>query len=388
MRDVDRIVPAVSDVLVYADSLRSPEMRHEVPVSVPDPFLYGEHDGRRVAVVTSFEVDRITAMTDIEVFPLEEFGRDELIRSGMARDDIDLEVLVRACRQLGIESAAVPATFPLEVADHLRANGVELEVDRKLFEARRRVKNQAELAGIRRAQRAAEAGMDAARNLLRRAEERNGGLHVDGEALTCELLKVAVARAFTEHDAGAEEMVVSHGPQTAVGHDMGSGPIAPGEPVVLDLFPRDRQSACFADMTRTYVVGRPPPQLVEYHELAFEALRRALAGVRAGVVGNDLHVQTCELFQEHGHPTQLSKEPGTVLADGFYHGLGHGVGLEVHEKPSLGMTREDPLVAGDVITLEPGLYQQGFGGCRLEDLVLVTESGAENLTDYPYGLEP
>jgi Xaa-Pro aminopeptidase len=378
----------VSDVLVYADSLRSPEMRHEVPVSVPDPFLYAEHGGRRCVVVTPFEVERIEAATDLEVFPYEEFGIDELIRSGMPRDETGLEVVLRACRQIGVVSAAVPTTFPLELADHLRANGIDLVVDRKLFETRRRVKNDAELAGIRRAQRAAEAGIDAARELLRRAEARNGALHVDGEPLTCERLKIAVAQAFSEHDATADEMVVSHGPQTAVGHHMGSGPIAPGEPVVLDLFPRDRESACFADMTRTFVVGAPPPQLVEFHELTLEALERALAGVRSGVVGNDLHVQTCELFQEHGYPTQLSKEPGTVLVDGFYHGLGHGVGLEVHEKPSLSMTREDPLVAGDVITVEPGLYRQGFGGCRLEDLVLVTEDVAENLTEYPYDLEP
>jgi Xaa-Pro aminopeptidase len=378
----------VPDVLVYADSMRSPEMRHEVPVPIPDPFLYAEHDGRRYAVVTSFEIERLQAATDIEVFPYEEFGFDDMIRKGMARDEIALEMSLNACRKFGLATAAVPTTFPLELADHLRANGIELSVDRKLFEDRRRVKNEAELAGIRRAQRAAEAGMDAARNLLRRAETKNGGLVVDGESLTCERLKVAIGQAFTDHGSAAEEMVVSHGPQTAVGHDMGSGPISPREPLVLDLFPRDRESACFADMTRTFVVGTPPAELVEYHRLTLEALQNALAGVRAGVVGNDLHLQTCELFQGHGYPTQLSKEPGTVLADGFYHGLGHGVGLEVHEKPTLGMTREDPLVAGDVVTIEPGLYRQGFGGCRLEDLVLVTADGAENLTDYPYELEP
>jgi Xaa-Pro aminopeptidase len=377
----------VADVLIYADSMRSPEMRHEVPVAIPDPFLYAEHDGRRYAVVTSFEVERLQA-TDIEVLPYEEVGYDELIRTGRPRDEIALEMALRACRKFGVTDAAVPTTFPVGMADHLRANGIELGVDRKLFDDRRRVKNDAELAGIRRAQRAAEAGMDTARSLLRAAETRNGELVADGEVLTSERLKLAIAQAFTDHGSAADEMVVSHGPQTAVGHDMGSGPIAPGEPVVLDLFPRDRESACFADMTRTFVVGTPPPELVEYHALTLEALQKALGRVRAGVVGNDLHVQTCELFQEHGYPTQLSKEPGTVLADGFYHGLGHGVGLEVHEKPSLGMTREDSLVAGDVVTIEPGLYRQGFGGCRLEDLVLVTPDGAENLTDYPYDLEP
>ena len=379
---------AVSDVLIYGDSMRSPEIRHEVPVAVPDPFLYAERDGQRHAVVTAFEVERLEGIDTLEVSPLERFGLDELIAAGMRREEIHLELTLRACRSLGITRAAVPHTFPLQVADHLRAHGIDVRVDRKLFEDRRRVKNEAELAGIRRAQRAAEAGMAAARDVLRRAERRNGALLVDGEQLTCERVKVAVGQAFTEHDAAAEEFIVSHGAQTAIGHHMGSGPIAPDEPIVLDLFPRDRESGCYADMTRTFVVGTPSGELEEYHRLCLEALRQALAGVRAGVVGNDLHLQTCELFERHGYPTLRSKEPGTVLEDGFFHGLGHGVGLEVHEKPGLSMTREDSLVAGDVITLEPGLYRSGYGGCRLEDIVLVTQDGAENLTDFPYDLEP
>src|SRR5262249_22089355 len=151
-----------------------------------------------------------------------------------------------------------------------------------------------------------------------------------------------------------------------------------GEPVLIDLFPRDRESACFADLTRTYVVGEPPAELVEYHRLCREALDRAIAGIRAGVSGADLHRETCELFEAHGYPTQLSKPPGEVLEDGFFHALGHGVGLEVHEEPGLGRVGAD-LVAGDVVAVEPGLYRSGYGGCRLEDVVLVTDDGCENL---------
>jgi Xaa-Pro aminopeptidase len=139
-------------------------------------------------------------------------------------------------------------------------------------------------------------------------------------------------------------------------------------------------------MTRTYVVGEPPAEIVEYHRLVKEALDRSLAATRAGVPGKDVFRLVCDVFEEAGYPTQLSKAPGEVLRDGFFHGLGHGVGLEVHEPPWLGRA-PDELVAGDVVTLEPGLYRQGFGGVRLEDLVLVTEDGAENLTDYPYDLQ-
>jgi Xaa-Pro aminopeptidase len=168
---------------------------------------------------------------------------------------------------------------------------------------------------------------------------------------------------------------------------MGSGPIAPGEPVVIDMWPRDAESACFADMTRTFVVGEAPAELRQYHELTLESLARSRRAVRPGVEGRELHRVSCEPYEEAGLPTQRSKKPGQVLEDGFYHSLGHGVGLEVHEAPPLGRG-PGVLVAGDVITLEPGCYRRGFGGCRLEDLVLVTEDGCEVLTDFPYDLEP
>jgi Xaa-Pro aminopeptidase len=377
----------VADVLIYADSVRSPEMRHEVPVAISDPFLYAEHDGRRCAVTSTLEAERIQDAA-VEVLSYQELGLDDLLASGLSRNEILLELTLRACRSLGVRSAVVPATFPLEVADHLRANDIQVAVDRKLFETRRRAKTEAELAGIRRAQRAAEAGMEAARDLLRRAEERNGSLVLDGEPLTCERIKGAVAEAFAEHDAAADDFTVSHGAQTAAGHERGSGPIAPREPILIDLFPRDRASSCYADMTRTYVVGLPPPHLGEYHRLCLEALELALAGTRPGVFGSELFAETCHLFEQHGYATLLSNEPGKQLQEGFSHGLGHGVGLELHEKPTLTVVRDDPLVAGDVISLEPGLYRQGYGGCRLEDLVLVTEDGVENLTDFPYDLEP
>ena len=379
---------AVSDVLIYADSIRSPEMRHEVPVPVPDPFLYAERDGERHVVVTSFEVDRIKEVApELDTIPPEEFGLDELYAQGLPRDEIELEIALRAVRKFEIASAAVPKTFPLEIADHLRANGIDVKADRELFIARRRVKNQAELAGIRRSQRAAEAAMEASRELLRAAEPQNGNLVVDGETLTCERLKLVVEKVFSEHGVFADEFIVSHGAQTAVGHDMGSGPIAPNEPICFDLFPRDRESGCYADMTRTFVVGEPSEELAEFHRLCKEALERSVAAVKPGIAGSDLYGISCELFEEHGFPTLRSKEPGEVLKDGFYHSLGHGVGLEVHEQPNLGRGPGD-LVAGDVIAVEPGLYRNGYGGCRLEDLVHVTEDGAEMLTDYPYDLQP
>jgi Xaa-Pro aminopeptidase len=376
----------VTDVLIYADTVRSPELRHEVPVAVPDAFLYVERNGTRAAVLSSFEVDRVRE-AGIDAHPYEEFGWDELIAQGLSREELDLELPLRAVNAWGVESAVVPSTFPLELADRLRGAGVDLKVDRDVFLRRRRVKNDAELAGIRRAQKGAEDAMSAARELLRRAEPSNGAVRLDGEQLTCERIKLEIQRVFGEHGLASDEFIVSHGPQSAVGHDMGSGPIAAGESIVIDLWPRDRESACYADMTRTFVVGEISDELRDYHKLVYEALQRSLQSVRAGVEGRKVFEDVCELFHEAGQPTQLSKEPGQVLDSGFYHGLGHGVGLEVHEQPWLGRA-PGSLVAGDVVTLEPGLYRHGYGGVRLEDLALVTEDGCENLTSFPYDLQP
>jgi Xaa-Pro aminopeptidase len=375
----------MSDLMIFADTMRSPEMRHEVPVSVPDPFLYVERNGSKHAVLTSFEVDRVAA-AGIQAHPLEEFGWDELVGKG-PREQQSLILYERAVDQLGVEDAVVPPSFPLDLADRLREKGLTLRPDRALFAERRRVKNENELAGIRKAQRGTETAMAAARDMLRAADAGNGTLMLEGEPLTSERIKARISEVFTEHALVSDAMIVAHGAQGAEGHEMGSGPISSGESVVIDLFPRDSDSGCYADMTRTFVVGDIPEELAEYHRLVHEALERSLEATKAGAEGNAIYRLVCDIFHEAGYPTQLSKKEGEVLQDGFFHGLGHGVGLEVHEQPWLSRDTSR-LVAGDVITLEPGLYRHGYGGVRLEDLVLVTEDGAENLTDFPYDLTP
>jgi Xaa-Pro aminopeptidase len=282
----------------------------------------------------------------------------------------------------------VPPSFPIDVADRLRGAGIELVVAHDLFVERRLVKRPDEIEAIRRAQRAAEAGMAAAVELLRAAEAGDGVLMLDGEPLTSERIKVDVEAAFAAAGAAIDDFIVAHGPQTAVGHNMGSGAIAPGEPIVIDLWPFDKTTGYYSDMTRSFVVGEAPAELREWYDLCREALDRAVQAVRPGVTGFELHKLVCDFFAEHGQPTQLTKKPGEILRDGFFHGLGHGVGLEVHEQPTLGRTGSEPLRGGEVLAIEPGLYRHGYGGCRVEDLVLVTADGAEVLTDFSYELTP
>jgi Xaa-Pro aminopeptidase len=368
------------DVLIFADTFRSPELRHEVPLGVPDPFLYAEKDGVKHIAVSSMEAARLSAVGDYVLHPNEEFGSDELIAAGLSVAQVRDEIQVRAVKAIGVTSAVVPETFPLWLADRLRAEGVELAADRDLFDDRRRVKTPAQLAGIRRAQRAAEAAMDTCRELLR---DRGPS----GE-LTVEEVKSAMAVTFAAHGTSADDFIVAPGAQGAMGHEMGSGPIRPGVPVVVDIWPRDNESFVFCDMTRTFVVGDVPDDVREWHRLCEEALDASIALIRDGADGRAIFDRACDLFEAAGEPTGRTKTPGETLAEGFFHGLGHGVGLEVHEQPGMGLATRLPLRAGDVVTVEPGCYRQGYGGVRLEDLVLVTADGSENLTHYPYDLEP
>jgi Xaa-Pro aminopeptidase len=377
----------VASILIFGDTVRCPELRVEVPHSVADPFLYVERNGDRTTVIRSLEAARMSEIEGMTVLPLESLGLDELVAEGLDSDAAMLEIAARACAELGVREAVVPAGFPLELADRLRAEGIVLDVDRAVFTARRRSKTPLQLEGIRRAQIAAEAGTRAAADLLRAARAVDEVLHLDGEPLTSERLKRAVAEAFLANDATAEDFIVAHGEQTCIGHHMGSGPIRIGEPITVDLWPRDAESGFHTDMTRTFVVGRVSDELADYHRLCLEVHERVIPAIRPGVTGRELHTIASEVVEAGGYPTQLSKRPGEVLLEGFFHGLGHGVGLDVHEEPQLDLSG-GALVAGDVVAVEPGCYRQGYGGVRLEDLLLVTEDGAEVLTSYPYALAP
>jgi Xaa-Pro aminopeptidase len=379
------------DVLIHGDTQRSAALRHELPLGIIDPFSYFEVGGRRVVVVSELEAGRIAeAAPDVEVVDPYALGLDELIARGMRWHDIDAELCSRSAAKLEVRRLVVPATLPVAVADRLRADGIEVVADELEFVRRRRSKTPAEIEGVRRAQTAANAGMSAAAELLQGAAVSGGELVLDGETLTSEVVRSAIRDVCAELGAPApEDIIVAAGAAGASGHEEGSGPLRAGVPIIIDLWPRDEQSGCWADMTRTFVSGGDPAQdVVAWHGLCRTALERVVELARPGVAGRELFDAACEVFEEAGEPTQRTKPEGEPLRDGFFHSLGHGVGLEVHEEPALGRTGADPLVPGDVVAVEPGCYRNGYGGVRLEDLLLITDEGAERLTEFGYELAP
>jgi Xaa-Pro aminopeptidase len=378
-----------TNLLLYGDTERNAALRHEIPIAIGDPFLYVQMDGRTFIQASSLERDRLVAVRpDAELIDEAELGFHELLDSGISRDEVLLELVSRAVKQIGIKQAIVDFEFPLGMAERLRADGIELTVDDEAIKLRRRKKSDAEMAGIRRAQAAAEAGMAAAAALLSRAEPADGKLRLDGRPLLAEDVRAALREACEANGAPAPPDVIVASVWQGTGHDPGRGPLPAGLPIQIDLWPRDEASGCWADMTRTFVIGGEPADEVRRQEqLVHEVFDRVRAAAKPGVTGRELHAITCDVFEREGYRTQRTG-PGDDPSEGFQFSLGHGVGLRVHEDPSLGQAGHAPLVAGDVIAIEPGLWDRDVGGVRFEDLLLITDDGCESLTSYPYDLAP
>ncbi len=375
---------------LFADALRSAELRHEIGEPIMDPIGFVEHDGRRIVIAGSLEEPTLTKREDVvdEFINWHHLGVEELIADrSFPIELLDAELARRALKQLGVDKVVVPANFGVLFADYLRDRGIEVVVDEQAWTERRRRKTPWEIEGIERAQRAAETAMLTAARMLREAEPTNGGrLRFEGEILTAELIREAMTADLLSQGTECEEILIHSGDACLSGHDVGTGPILPHTSCIIDCFPRDRRTSVYSDMTRTFVPGRPSDELAKLHAACREALAIALAAVKPGA--DDVHQKVATFFAELGYPTKDTHKGDDPLVEGFSHSLGHGVGLQVHEKPWVGR-RPDPLVEGDVIAIEPGLYFAGVGGVRLEDTVLVTTDGPEHFTDpLSYDLTP
>jgi Xaa-Pro aminopeptidase len=378
----------MTDLLFYGDTERSAAMRHELPVAIMDPFLLAVVGGRTHVVAGGIERDRVAAAApDAILYDIADLGFYELLDSGMSADQGRLELAARGAAAMGIREAVADPDMPVAVADRLRSDGISLTVDYEAIAARRRMKSAAELAGIGRAQAAAEAGMRAAAALLRQAVPDGGRLVVKGEVLTAESVRAVLRDACRAAGAPAPPEVIVASVWQGYGHEPGSGPLPAGLPIVIDVWPREEMSACWADMSRTFVVGQIPDPVRQQEALVREALERARAAARPGISGRALHDLACDVFEAAGHRTQRTG-PGDDPDEGFQFSLGHGVGLAVHEAPSIGMMGKGVLAPGDVVAIEPGLWVREVGEVRFEDLLLVTEDGSQTLTDYPYSLTP
>jgi Xaa-Pro aminopeptidase len=353
----------------------------------PDPVICLRAAGKRYLAVSALEYGRAEKEAPVdELVSFDELELTRLAKELRSGARAFAAATANLLKRLGADRSpvTVPPHFGVAYADELRARGLEIEPDGRLFADLRRVKTQGEISHIEEAQRATEEACARAAQILREAEvAEDGTLDWRGEPLTSELLRAEIEVDLLRRGCAAEGTIAAGGPQAADPHQRGSGPLRAGEAIILDIFPRGEKGRYHADMTRTFVKGEPGDELERMYDAVLEAQETALSMIRAGVNGCAVHDKVSDILHDKGYKTgKHDQRPGEPLTEGFFHGTGHGVGLEVHEAPRLS-TVDEELRAGDVVTVEPGLYEPGVGGVRIEDLVVVTEDGCRNLTSFP-----
>lgn len=271
----------------------------------------------------------------------------------------------------------------MDVAFALKDAGIDIEVVSGPLYPERETKSPHEIEQIAKVQRAAVTAMRAAIAAIRRAEiGRKNVLVLDGRPLTSERLKRIIATTLLDHDCSARDPIVACGPHAADPHHRGEGPLRAGQTIVLDIFPQHQRSGYWGDITRTVVKGKAPPKVRAMYRAVREAQAWAVRSLKPGVRADRIHAEILRRFEAAGFPLKADSNPPT----GFIHGTGHGVGLEIHEPPSIS-TVKTHLRSGHVVTVEPGLYDPELGGVRIEDTVVIQSDGAKILASYPYPFE-
>jgi Xaa-Pro aminopeptidase len=367
--------------LIYAASETDADLLYATGFFAPDPFLFIEHRRRRLLVMSDLERDRARSQAHVDrVLSWMDFQR-ALEKAG--RPAAGADVIAAVLAHLKVRRVVVPASFPLRLAMDLDERGVDLEMGPDPFWPERAIKRPDEVRAIEASLRAAEAGLLAGIEALRACRiGRDGWLRRNGRRFTAEDLRSEVNRTIMGMGYVPSHTICAPGDQAVDPHEAGHGPLRAHTPIVMDIFPRSEKTGYFGDLTRTVVRGRARAALHEMYAIVCEGVRLGHARVRPGADGPTIHSEILALFDRHGYTTGVRN--GRM--QGFFHGTGHGLGLQIHEPPSIGR-RPSTLTQGHVVTVEPGLYYLGLGGVRIEDVALVTATGSRNLTRVPKQLE-
>ena len=376
-------------LLFYADGYKFPDVFHVTRFLSPDAIIALEDGDEVIVVANSLEEGRVRKQSRAtSVFNIDEFGAKDIAAKGVSREELDANVIANFLATRKTKSVAVAPYFPIGMAERLRALGIDVTVAGDLGD-RRRKKRQDEIDALDQVQRACEDGWARGVDALKRATVRKDRtLELDGETFTAERLRAIVEGRLLELGCASDGAICAPGPQAADPHMIGTGPLHAGEPIVMDIFPQHKQTRYWADMTRTVSKGEPAPEILKMYELVKRAQDAGIKALKAGVTGRSIHEMVEDMIFAAGYDTlrpgqQHAPRTNGALPKGFIHGLGHGVGLEIHEAPSVGRGGTAPLKAGDVVTIEPGVYDPEIGGVRLEDMLLVTETGSRNFTRAP-----
>lgn len=369
---------------LYASSDESADVLYHGGVFVPDPYLSILTDKKSYAVVSRLEYTRVRAKSNYdEVMLLEEIKLKAAEVLALSEKEIGPgELMCYFAQRFAVKKIEVPENFPAAHYALLYEAGYSVTVKRGMFFPKRLKKSDAEARAIRQGNAASAAGIRKAEQVLRESAIEGDRLLYQGKVLTSERLRTLIDQTCLEKGAVAKNTIVAGGRQACDPHECGYGPLRPNELIIIDVFPRLQKTGYHGDMTRTFLKGRATPEQRALVRGVQGAQAAALAAIHAGAKAHLVHGEVEKYFEENGYRTERRGERFT----GFIHSTGHGLGLEVHEPPRISPAKLK-LKAGHVLTVEPGLYYPQIGGCRIEDVVRVTESGYEKLSKMHYRWE-
>lgn len=369
-------------ILLVAASEGDSNMLYAAGFFVPDPFIFFQHRQIKTVVMSDLEIDRAKKQAGVDrVLSLSVYQRK--LRKMAKPSPTTIDILDLLFRERGIRSLMVPANFSALLMDQLRARGFRVQIKRDPFFPERETKSSEEVKHISESLRVAKLGLAAGIRALKRARiGRDRYLVLNGSRLTSETLKAIVNTTIMAQGWLPSHTIISSGNQCCDPHHEGSGPIKANTSIIFDIFPRSQKTGYFGDLSRTVVRGRASDRLREIYATVQAGQRLGFDLIRDGADGKEIHQKILALFAQKGFPT--GKIKGRM--QGFFHGTGHGLGLDIHEPPRIAPI-DGRLKKGHVVTVEPGLYYLGVGGVRLEDVVLVMANGNRNLTNCPQFFE-
>ena len=368
-------------VLLIAASERDANLYYATRFIAPDPFVFIQTDGRKFLLMSDLEVDRARGQADVDqVLSISHLV--QAFEKHKGRRPSYVELIGDFLTSRGVRSLLVPGDFPTIYADAFRKRNFQVTVKPDPFFEKRTVKTAREIREIEVTLRHTEAACRAACEVIARSRIQKGKLYYRGKLLTSEEIKKIINVTLMERGCVAQHTIIACGLDAVDPHNEGSGPLYASQAIVMDIFPQSVASRYYADLSRTVLRGKASPKLKRMFAAVREGQEIAFRTIRAGADGSKIHQAIHRRFEALGFPTGEMK--GRM--QGFFHGTGHGVGLEIHEPPRISVGK-DILKAGQVVTVEPGLYYEDAGGIRLEDMVLVTPQGCRNLNRLPKVLE-
>ena len=371
------------NLLLFANSEHDANMLYAVGMFVPDPFVYLRLQGKHYLLLNDLEVDRAHRQAPhCRVLPLSRCEKK------LHRRNVKTPTLAKVVREVlrgrGVKKLFVPMSFPHGLAQQVRHLGLKLKLKEGSFFPEREKKPAPEVKKISAALVMAEVGMAEGMQALKNSKIGKGGrLSYHGAPLTSEKLRGIIDTAVLQAGGSTNHTIVAGGRQACDPHESGCGPLRANEPIILDVFPRSQKTGYFGDITRTVVKGRASEAVRRLYQTVAQGQDLAFRRLRAGTPGIAVHTAVLEFFKNSGYPTR--RKNGRL--EGFFHGTGHGLGLDIHEPPRVNATTTDVLQSGHVVTVEPGLYYPSLGGVRIEDVALVTNSSPRNLTKFEKILE-